>query len=280
MWWKDILVFTDGSQDGLARLRLAMNLAQAHGAHLEANIATGLPSRHYGPAAGALEEAYRQAREAVERRAAEALAAVRQVAAGQANFTALRTDAPASELRARAAAAARTVDLAVVGQPESGDGDATDTEVLMGTLFGGGQPCLMFPRWIAPRAWGKRALIAWKPTAQAARAVQAALPLLKQAERVCVIVADSEAEAEGEDRHALIPLARHLLRHGVRVETPLVARSGPGDAADTISGEAEASGADLLVMGAYGQPRFAEFLFGGVSRAIIRQARIPVLLTH
>jgi|LNFM01.1.fsa_nt_gb nucleotide-binding universal stress UspA family protein len=280
MWWKDILVFTDGSPSGLARLRMAMDLAQAHSAHLEAHVVTGLPARQYGPAAGALEEAYREARHAAEGRAAQALEAVRKVAAGRENFTAIRSDAPASELRAAAAAAARATDLVVLGQPEAGDGDATDTEQLMGALFGGGQPCLMVPRWIAPRPWGKRALIAWKPTAQAARAVQAALPLLKQAERVRVIVADPRSQREGEDPHELMPLAKHLLRHGVLVEAPLVAEAEPGDAADSICGEAEASGADLLVMGAYGHTRFAEFLFGGVSRAIIKDARIPVLLAH
>jgi len=39
-------------------------------------------------------------------------------------------------------------------------------------------------------------------------------------------------------------------------------------------------GCDLLVMGGYSHTRFREMIFGGVSRHILRNAPVPVLLSH
>ena len=37
---------------------------------------------------------------------------------------------------------------------------------------------------------------------------------------------------------------------------------------------------ELLVMGAYGHSRFREFVFGGVTRHILREMTVPVLFSH
>jgi nucleotide-binding universal stress UspA family protein len=280
MSWKDILVFADGSEDGLTRLKLAMDIARAHDAHLEAQIVTALPQRPYGPASAALEDAFQEVLRAIEQRAADALAAVNKTAPPGETFSAYRCDGPFSHLRSLVAVAARSADLVVLGQPEATDASDIDTEILMGALFGGGQPCLMLPRWVSPHIWGRRALIAWKATPQAARAVQAALPLLKRAESVRLLTVDPRAEREGEDRRSLMRLATHLSRHDVEVEGPDTTQSEFGDAARAIAEEIEVFRADLLVMGAYGRARVNEFVFGGVSRAMIRDARIAVLMSH
>ena len=44
--------------------------------------------------------------------------------------------------------------------------------------------------------------------------------------------------------------------------------------------EAEAIGADLLVMGAYSQSRVRERVLGGVTRAIMDRADLPVLMAR
>jgi nucleotide-binding universal stress UspA family protein len=38
--------------------------------------------------------------------------------------------------------------------------------------------------------------------------------------------------------------------------------------------------ADLLVMGAYGHSRLREMILGGVTRDILRNANVPVLMAH
>ena len=54
-------------------------------------------------------------------------------------------------------------------------------------------------------------------------------------------------------------------------------RARLGDALLEEAGKAEA---DLLVMGAYGHSRLREMVLGGVTRAILGDAAIPVLLMH
>jgi nucleotide-binding universal stress UspA family protein len=44
--------------------------------------------------------------------------------------------------------------------------------------------------------------------------------------------------------------------------------------------EIEAFNADMLVMGAYSRPRLQEIVFGGMTAAMVREARIPLLITH
>ena len=38
--------------------------------------------------------------------------------------------------------------------------------------------------------------------------------------------------------------------------------------------------ADLLVMGAYGHSRLRELVLGGVTRHVLAEARLPVLMAH
>ncbi|WP_395647892.1 universal stress protein [Terricaulis sp.] len=280
MTWKDILVFADGSEDGLVRVKLALALAQAHEAHLEAQVVSVLPLHPWGPFSGAVEQAYQGARSAALAQGQRALAAIRGVAAFGADFSGQTCEAGFDAVQRVVAAAARPADLVMLGKPETHDRSDLDTEIFMGAVFSGGQPCLMLPRWVQPQSYGKRALIAWKATPQAARALHAALPLLKRAESVRIAVVDAREEEPGEQRSALERLTAQLSRHGVRVEEPVMTQSMLGEVSQAIDAQVLEFGADLLVMGAYGHSRMGEFVFGGVSRSMIRGARVPVLLSH
>jgi nucleotide-binding universal stress UspA family protein len=167
----------------------------------------------------------------------------------------------------------------VAAQPSSGEQGALERKILTGALFAG-PPCLMTPAWIEPHAFGRRVMIAWKASPQAARAVTAALPLLKSAEAVRIVVVDPRDEA-GEGEAARERLGVHLMRHGVRVEAAIGVASEYRDrVGQALDNEAEGFGADLLVMGAYGHARLAEFIFGGVTRHVIAHARQPALMAH
>jgi nucleotide-binding universal stress UspA family protein len=280
MSWRDILVFADGSGDGMARMRLAQAVAGFHQAHLEAVAVVQLPSPLYGPGRGALAEIYAGAVKTAREEGAQAIAALRALTPQTPDQVTLHTeDAFLADVRALAARAARTADLVILGQPEDFDRSDLGTEILVGALLGGGRPCLMFPRWIEPHAWGKRALIAWKGTPEAARAVQAALPLLKLAEKVRLCLVNPRTERTGEDPRSVARLASYLTRHGVQVEEPSIRESREGPE-KLFASEIDGFNADLLVMGAYSRPRFQEIVFGGMTAAMIREAKIPVLLMH
>ena len=54
---------------------------------------------------------------------------------------------------------------------------------------------------------------------------------------------------------------------------------GPHGAANTLLAEA-AEQAALVVMGAYGNSRLRQWIFGGFTRHVLRSAEVPVLIMY
>lgn len=141
-------------------------------------------------------------------------------------------------------------------------------------LFESGRPCLFVPPGLAAPLRHTRILVAWKNTREAAAALAAALPLLRQADEVRVAVIEENGASEERREAPDEDIGRYLSRHGVSAEVRLV--DGWTDVAGAILNEAERMGADLIVMGAYGHSRLREWALGGVTRDILRQAPVPV----
>jgi len=136
-------------------------------------------------------------------------------------------------------------------------------------------PVLIVPRGWTPTPIGKTVLIGWKARREAARTVHNAVNLLRQAEQVTVVTVskDHEQRLPGSE------IGTFLARHGVEVETRLV----PGDdwkADEAILDTADEIGADLIVIGAYGHSRLRELIFGGVTREIVYNTKVPVFTMH
>lgn len=123
-----------------------------------------------------------------------------------------------------------------------------------------------------------RIVVAWDHRPEAARAARAALPLLKGAAEVRLVLVDPSAD---EFRHGEEPgadAATWLARHGVKVTVDRLP-TGPGVAA-TIARHATDCGAELLVMGAYGHSRLRERILGGVTCSMLEMPTTPLLLTR
>lgn len=118
------------------------------------------------------------------------------------------------------------------------------------------------------------AVIAWNGSYEAANAVRAALPLLKMASRVCVI----HFSEEKDRRFPSTVLLEYLSRHGISAE--LESRTTSGDIETAIVNYADRHGAGVIVMGGYSHSRAGEFLFGGVTRALLKECPIPLLIAH
>ena len=74
-------------------------------------------------------------------------------------------------------------------------------------------------------------------------------------------------------------MARYLVRHGVKVSVERVQSHGE-PVAKIILAYAERHDADLIVVGAYSHNRTAEMVFGGVTRSLLRDAAVPLLIAH
>jgi nucleotide-binding universal stress UspA family protein len=158
------------------------------------------------------------------------------------------------------------------GNPKRADINLVFESVLLST----GRPVLAIPEQ-SSAAIGKRVLIAWKAGRGAARAVQEALPFLAKAEAVQVIELHKEEERPTREYGADIAL--HLSRHGVAVELAH-APASDGQVGKVILERARVFGADLIVAGAYGHMRMREYVLGGTTVHLLRNAQVPVLMAH
>jgi nucleotide-binding universal stress UspA family protein len=279
--WRDILVFADGSAEGLARAQAAWSLAQQHGAHLEVDVVAAEVRPLYAVDPAVMRAVLEDITGAAESEAMRAAESIRNTLAGAPRqLSVVVRSAFEAEVRALAARAARTADLVVVPKPETTDGSALDSEVFLGALIGGGRPCLMMPRWITPHEWGRRALVAWKSGPEASRALLGALPLLRKAEAVRLCIINPRGEREGEGEHSIGRLITYLMRHDVKVEPEATVRDSWDGAEDAVLSEVTGFSADLVVMGAYSRPRLQEVVFGGMTAAVVRNTEVPVLMWH
>ena len=138
-----------------------------------------------------------------------------------------------------------------------------------------GCPVIVLPEAGFDRPIGRHVMVAWQPCAAAARAIYLSLPFLTSAEAVTICsVINEDVAAEDPDR-----LAAQLARHGVKART-VVTNAERRHVGKEILEQAQKSGADALVMGAYGRSRVREMVLGGVTRYVSEEAKIPLIVSH
>ena len=161
-----------------------------------------------------------------------------------------------------------------------GQTDPDDANSLSGladsVVLGAGGPVLVWPYAGSFSVNAETVMLAWNSTREAKRALSDALPLMRQASKVIVLGIDT-----GDGKH--IPgadVSTYLARHGVSAEARHTVSSSDLGASDALLSEISDHGAGLLVMGGYGHHRMREVLLGGVTRDILRQMTVPVLMSH
>ncbi len=94
--------------------------------------------------------------------------------------------------------------------------------------------------------------------------------------RIAADLTSSVSAKEERDAMEARELARmvHLAQHGETCTVRI------GTAAEGILQEADAWGADLVVMGTHGRTGLANFLNGSVAETVVRLAKRPVLIEH
>jgi nucleotide-binding universal stress UspA family protein len=143
-------------------------------------------------------------------------------------------------------------------------------------LLGCGRPLLIAPT-DAPLRALETAVVCWKETGDAARAVSAALPLLQQARRVVVVSVAEDGSASLPE--ALGEVVRGLAWNGIVAEAQVLPRTRRATS-DALFAAAREHGADFMVMGAYGHRYLREALFGGCTQSVIDTGQCPVFLMH
>jgi len=168
---------------------------------------------------------------------------------------------------------ARHHDLVVLGRAARSNGLPVDlTEQL---LFGSGRPILIAPSRVPAESIGT-AVVCWKETPEAARALAIAAPILKTAPRVVLLATEDSNSGSPE---TLGDLAKRLEWNGINAETRWLPDDGQAVEVRLQQAISEYD-AGLVVMGAYGHGRMRETIFGGCTRHFLENSDWPLLMIH
>lgn len=288
--FKSILTPLSGGDSDSTVLDTALTLARAFGAHIDCfhtvldagEAALESPPVPYlvGPA---LKNAMDYLQQRGQTRAAAALRHCTDFFAFHAipfdHDAAMRDSVSAGILQAHGhavdnlVAQARHHDVVVMGRPCNDD--YLPDDMLSRILVHGGQPMLLVPEYSSDTLLDRQ-MICWKDTTQAARAVNAAMPLLRHAKHVILVRAAEKHEAPKASLDAAL---RHLAWHGITAEVVAASASGR-TAMDCLSNTAVAQRIDLMIMGAYSRGATRELVFGGCTQEALSQCGLPVFIAH
>jgi nucleotide-binding universal stress UspA family protein len=172
---------------------------------------------------------------------------------------------------------ARHADVSVMTRP--GPLARVQEPILHALLFQSGRPVIVVPPEQRRELACARILVAWKPTREAVRAVNDAMPFLGAAQNVVIATVDAQPSPSGHGQAPGWDLAAQLARRGVRAEVRNLDSAGRSDARALLD-EAVGIDADMIVLGGYGHARAMEYLLGGVTRELLTGSTIPLFLSH
>ena len=276
MGYAAVMTHVQADAEALPRLARAVDIAKRFGASLRGVAVEAIPPLAFDSGFYSVEADWQTAmRETIEGRlkaARQAFDAATSDFGADASFTCgMQLPTPAM------AAASRAADLIVAGGAPQKMHDAYRDVSAAELAITSGRPVLVAPPGAPPLA-GRQVLLAWKDTREARRALSDALPFFEQAERV-VVAAVSPKNQAGQAHIEVADVAAALKRRGVAAEARVVEDAHPDGGAQLLS-EASLAGADLIVCGAYGHSRLGEWAFGGVTRDLLSQDQVYLLLSH
>jgi nucleotide-binding universal stress UspA family protein len=171
---------------------------------------------------------------------------------------------------------ARHFDLAVVGQADP-DTKTVEDNIVEAALFDSGGPVIIVPYIQRTPLKLDHIMVCWDGSRAAARAIRDAMPFLRRAGRIEVVIMANERGKK--DQIERIDIGMHLARHRLNAtikRMPL----GDVDVASMLLSYAADADIDFIVTGGYGHSRLREFVLGGVTRSMLQTMTAPVLMSH
>jgi nucleotide-binding universal stress UspA family protein len=279
MSYKSIVVQLDTSKRTHSRLEYALRLAKQFDAHLSGVFLAFTPDpRSFYVMAGSAD--YFEAHRVFRQERHDALERIFHAELLRAGVSGQWIDhnESASEAMPRYV---RCADLVVAGQDDQNDPEAFIADHFQETLvMSAGRPVLFMPYAGEFPTVGKNVVVAWNGSREATRAVHDALPLLQRAKQTTIVTLNG---LHNEPRGSRIPgadIALVLARHGVKAEVTATDGVDNVPLGDMLLSRVSQSGADLVVMGAYGHSRWQELVMGGATRSMLQSMTVPVLMSH
>jgi len=277
MTYATVMVSLALDQPNEARLAVAGQIAETFDAALIGIVASVFSPPLYFADGEQAQMVIDQEEASIKRRVAELEAQFRQAARNCARHIEWRSalDFPARFVLQQA----RSADIIVSGGRSDAFSDPFATVTPRDLVMEAGRPLLVVPDsvdWLDPRS----AIVAWKDTAEARRAIVASLPMLRKAKDVAVA---GIVEKDGSHAAAVAgvrDVVTWLSRHGIRAAELAAAQDLDQDVFAQLDSMAASVGAGFIVGGAYGHSRLREWILGGMTQHLITQTARCVLLSH
>ena len=141
-----------------------------------------------------------------------------------------------------------------------------------------GRPVLVVPPDMSSMV-GRRVVVAWKDTAEARRAVHDAVPFLERADQIILAEICERSDEVTPAQNRLSDVARYLACHRITAVSERV-RPLEGTAENSLLRLVQDESADLIVAGAYGHSRLGEWIFGGMTQALLAGSPVCCLFSH
>ncbi len=281
MGLRDVLVFLDARAASRERLRLAMDLAEQHRASLSAvffeddyidELPSGLSVPRIALMAGTgVPVDTPPPRPAID---AEAVSQTlrKQLCCSKAPGDWYSLSQPNISEMVRLA---RTADLVIMGQVNPhmrGEPEYRPEEIIAAC----GRPVLMVPYIGTFKYVGRRVMVAWDGSREAARAVNDALPVISAADTVTILTVRNQPKTAAERAKAQNDrIIRHLAQHGVTVRVEEILR-GESTVYDVLLSRAADFSIDLMVAGVTHHWPLRDALIGSVSHGLFHYMTVPV----
>jgi|FEC22Drversion2_1045045.scaffolds.fasta_scaffold00703_7 nucleotide-binding universal stress UspA family protein len=278
MTYKTILVHCDASPKTSQRLNLAADLAERYAARLvgvHVRVPYNVPAFFDGTMPmDSLFASYERAAAADEAAASVAFA---KAVKGKHLPTEWRI--VDGEIDQQLAIQARYADLVVLGQSDPQSDFPAPPLGPESVVLASGRPAIVVPHIGAAASPGKTVMLCWNASRESARAATDALPFLKGAKKVIVLLVDPKSTNNGHGAEPGADVATWLTRHGVEVSVQRDV-AVDSDVGAVILSRAADHDVDLIVMGLYGHSRLREMVLGGASRTLLGSMTVPVLMAH
>ena len=271
---RDVLALVDNAEQAAPFVQAAVAFAQLHGAHLDVAALTSGPylASELLPIGVAYVSDETLARD--DNQKVDAVTALVADADCPTAVFGLHDDIAwlAGDVRR----SRQVADIILIGSPAHWQTPWLRRRVIETSILSSGTPTLIVPPERKLTAV-RHAVLGWKPSPEANRAVHDLVRFSEPGARIDVVIAQEShrerTESDGEE------VRRHLTRHGFDVALHVIPTDGMSEA-EVVHSFAMRSHADLLAIGGFGHSRVHEIVFGGVTRALIADAAVPVMLSR
>jgi nucleotide-binding universal stress UspA family protein len=277
MTYRNILVFVDQSGASRLRVKAAVDIARRFGASLTGAFlrAEQIPAFIAGDAFSATTavDVFMEERNKVIKESIAVARPVFETAARDAGIPFEWIDINGDDDRALTACARRH-DLTIL-PPTMYTAGGLQPLNAGSVAMGAGGPVLIVPELGYLPTFGSKIMVAWKESRESARVLHDAMPFIAKASEVTFLTVGRDAEPAFDEMQR-----RNLMAHDCRNAQIVVDNNDDRDTGDAIRLNAGMVGADMLVLGLYGHSRLQELLLGGVSRNLLGDVTLPILVSH